>query len=91
MNSDWIRCPEIERVFYELHQIKPEIYVKNPTERNLNRVKIHYQNKEFYLTEKLQDGLTSSVVLEYDNKTEVFKRVYDAERRIKEMVDGNAK
>ena len=82
--SDWIRNESIEDSFQELHGIRPKVYKSLPYIKNTNKTKVVF-GSAYIITEILERGLTKNVVLEYEDKTEQFERVYDAERRIVEL------
>ena len=82
--NDWIRNESIEDSFQELHGIRPEVYKFLPYVKNTNKTKVVF-GSAYVITEILERGLTKNVVLEYEDKTEQFERVYDAERRIVEL------
>ena len=82
--SDWVRNENIEDSFQELHGIRPKVYKFLPYVKNTNKTKVVF-GSAYVITEILERGLTKNVVLEYEDKTEQFERVYDAERRIVEL------
>ena len=79
MNETWVRSPIIEDGYYDLHNLRPDIYFSVPQQRGVNKVKLVYGGKEIILTETLSKGFTQSVTLEFNGETKQYKRVYDAE------------
>ena len=86
MSDSWERSAVVEEVFKEMHGIKPEVYFLTPRKNNIIKAQIVSGGKTFVQTEELERGLTKLVTLEYDGKVETFKRVYDSELRIKELL-----
>jgi hypothetical protein len=86
--NEWVRHVNIEESFESLHNVKPQVYVGSPVERNINKVKLVNGLKEAFITEKLEKGLTKYAELICEGIQESFSRVYDAEVRAKELLYG---
>ena len=86
MNDKWIRSPQIEDSYNDLHNLRPQVYLSIPQERGINKVKISYGGKEVILTEILEKGFTKKVTIEFNGVETLHKRVYEAELEVNKLL-----
>lgn len=84
--NDWVRSPQIEDSYEELHKFRPQVYFAIPQTRGVNKVKIAHGGKEVILTETLDKGMTRDVTIEFDGIKILHKRVYDAELEVNKIL-----
>ena len=94
MSEKWHKNEHVEKAFEDMYKVKTEIHrwgnvcdkCGSFLLKGDNKVKFINKDKEIVLTEKLKDGLTDIVILEYDDKTELFSTVKKAEERVIEIL-----
>lgn len=76
--NNWIRRPELDDSFNDMHGIRPQVsYLRE--NRNRYNIKLVSGGKEVVITEVMDKGLTSYVSLRSGDETKCFNSVYDAE------------
>lgn len=85
MSKEWKRNEKVEQAFEDMHKLKPVVEYRRENS-NKYKVRLKHKSKEVILSEELERGLTKEATLEYDGKTESFKRYCDAEKRACEIL-----
>ncbi len=84
--NNWVRSPQLEDSYNDMHKFRPEIYFPVPMTRGINKVKIAYGSKEAIMTETLERGLTKEASVEFDGVKTLHKSVYEAELEINKLL-----
>jgi len=85
--SEFIRQTMLEDSYLDTHKFKPEVYYNRINGREY-QIKLVYSGKEAILTEKMKNGLTELVTVEYLGDPYVCKSFYEAELKANEYLKG---
>lgn len=85
--SEWIRRPELDDAFNDMHKIKPQVSFLREN-RNKYNIKLSLSGKEVVISETMDRGLTSFVSLRYEGETKSFGSMFEAEQYASQILRG---
>lgn len=85
MNSVFVRRPDLDKSFEDMHKIKPLISISY-IDANKYCVKLDKGGRSVLLTETMDRGLTKSVSVVSGNKTFDCISVFEAEKLAAELL-----
>jgi len=85
MNNVFVRRPDLDKSFEDMHKIRPSVSI-NYIDANKYCVKLDKGGKSVSLTEIMDRGLTKSVSVVCGDKTSNCVSVFEAEKLAAELL-----